>query len=294
MAFSYDENTGEDVSFSDWILEGKGRSAPGMVWDWIAGGGADDKREERELLSGVPSLPGDELRRRTGGLADTMEARIRGEGTSPAELQMRAGLDRQRAMAESLAQSGAGAYNPGLARRQALRAQGEAGAQFNADAGILRAQEQAAAEGRLATLLGQNTNAATDAYRIASDRYAAKKQREANSKAAVLDTAGTVLLPQLGHGGIVAEPTEAMLGEAGRPEAVIPLTSPADAALAATMIDRARMRMDAEQKARALAMLATRLTGGGKVHRAPAARLDDAAMRGGAMGALAARLTEGR
>ena len=279
-----------------------------------------------------------EIRRRNLALADLIERRVRGEAPSAAEGQLRKGMEAQVAAANALAASGAGASNPGLAQRQAMLSGQRAMGDFNADAAILRAQEQAAAEGRLAALLGVEQQAALGVSGLNEgarrfergleyDQAAAAQKADRARLAGGFETGGELLNlnrggggggmdlsggyvnpnPMVWHGGkrvpadsiawadggIAAEPTVKLIGEAG-PEAVVPLTSPADAALAATMIDRARMRMDAEQKARALGMLATRLTGGGKVHRAPAARLDDAAMRGGAMGALAARLTEGR
>ena len=45
------------------------------------------------------------------------------------------------------------------------------------------------------------------------------------------------------------------------------------------MIEKARMRMAAEDQARALAALVGRFESGGKVHRASAAALQDAAER---------------
>ncbi len=265
--------------------------------DWWEGaksilGFADVPKDVKQSGAEWSNLPA------TNDLIATMQGRVAGTAPSPAELQMRAGLDRQRAMAESLAHSGAGAYNPGLARRQALRAQGEAGAQYNADAGILRAQEQAAAESRLAALLGQGQVQGRFERGLDQAQFNQDQQRNRNFWAGVVETAATVSgLPKAGarpmaYGEIVAGPTQALIGEGGRPEAVIPLTSPADAALAARMIEKARMRIDAEQRARALAMLATRLTEG-KVHRGSAAGVGEAGQAGARMGDYATMITGG-
>ena len=313
-----------------------------------------------------PGLTPEDLRARTSSLADVLTGRVAGSAPSPAELQLRKGLESQLAMANALAASGAGASNPGLAQRTAAFSADRAGSAFNADAAILRAQEQAAAETRLMQLLGGNQNVALGQTGLndAQSRFAQDLQYDADADrlgtrrkvaAGGVETVGQTAA-MMADGGIVAGPTEAMLGEAG-PEAVVPLTSPADAALAAMMIDKARKRMateqmvadalsgsmappagdvdlppkgpaeasvggqprrpaqrggrgsgfgrmlgelvqrqrmqEAEDRARAMAALAVRLTGG-KVHQASAASLDDAAMRGGAMGALASRLTGAR
>ena len=340
------------------------------IWNWAT----ETPKVEKARAAGAPyearpspGLTPDELRGRTSSFADVLAGRVAGSAPSPAELQLRKGLESQLAMANALAASGAGASNPGLAQRTAAFSADRAGSAFNADAAILRAQEQAAAETRYMQLLGGNQNVALGQTGLndAQSRFAQDLQYQADADrlgtrrkvaAGALDTTGTVLT-KMADGGIVAEPTEAVLGEAGRPEAVVPLTSPADAALAAMMIDKARKRMateqmaadalsgsmappsgdvdpppkgpaeasvgsqprrpaqrggrgsgfgrmlgelvqrqrmqEAEDRARAMAALAVRLTGG-KVHQASAASLDDAAMRGGAMGALASRLTGAR
>ena len=259
-----------------------------------------------EAVGARPSagIGAEELRRRHLALADTLEARVRGEGVSPAELQMQRGLAQQLAGINAMAASGAGAANPGLALRQSLYAGGQAQRGFNEDAAILRAQEQAAAESRLAAHLGQNQSAAANQAAlndtmlrfergIAYDQASRDKQAERDMLAAGFETGGTLLnlnrnnlskanqssQYHLADGGIVTGPTRAVVGEGGRPEAVVPLTSPADAALAARMIEKARMRMAAEDQARALAALVGRFESGGKVHRASAAALQDAAER---------------
>lgn len=87
-------------------------------------------------------------------LGQILEDRIAGKRPSVAEMQMRQGLERNRAGAASLAASQAG-VNPALAGRQAQLAQSQASLQTNQDASILRAKEQAQAEEALGRLMMQ-------------------------------------------------------------------------------------------------------------------------------------------
>ena len=292
------------------------------------------------------TLPPEELRQRNLALADLLTGRVAGKAPSPAELQMARGLSREVDSIRSAAMSGAGAVNPALAQRQALYAGQRAMSEFNEDAAILRAQEQAAAESRLAQLLGSQV--AIDQNRIDWEQKRAllEQQRDRDIQAGMLETGGELLVanrqggggaaaspaaiappaplggarfntledalgrptapwryksgsgyrdvysnPISGYedGGIVAGPTEALIGEGKYPEAVIPLTSPTDAALAKLMIQKSRQRMAAEERARAMAALALRLSDSDAPR---AAQIRAAADAGSDLGRFATAVTD--
>ncbi len=318
--------------FGGWLGEQFGGLTPQEKRDIAAGGSKFDNR-------GIPEFAPGDLAANTS-LRNTLQGRVAGTAPSPAELQMRAGLDRQLAGINAAAASGSGASNPGLALRQALFAGQNAGSAFNQDSGILRAQEQAAAEGRLASLLGMNQGTAlnsrgqNDARSVNAQAVALQMANQAaQARAAltgtVLNVAGGLVAGPVGSGissalkggggtglpagyepmaanggpsagqvyaapnqtvpwaqnytppaeqatwlgysggagmqltpptyptnmklglpnskftfadgGFLTQPTQILAGEAG-PEAVVPLTSPQDAALAAQMIERARQK----------------------------------------------------
>jgi len=273
---------------------------------------------------GVPEYTAGEIAANTA-LRKVMEGRVAGTAASPAELQMQAGLARQLAGINAAAASGSGASNPGLALRQALFSGQAAGSAFNQDAAILRAQEQAAAEARLAGLLGQNQGAALQSRGMNDVRAQnaqnlqaniANQQRAARAQfsGAVLGAGGSGLALLNGRGGgggsgapdidfgsgdavptllgdlrpvtlptetssrpwgqnpyalvpsraladgdIVTRPTRAIVGEEG-PEAVVPLKTPADAAMAAFLIRRAREKQEAEDRGRQIGEVASRMS----------------------------------
>lgn len=97
-----------------------------------------------------------EARGRQMGLADDLEAFLRGERTSLAQQQLKSGMIRaQQGAANQAANVRGGAGNQLAAAQDATRASLIAGLQTNADQGQLRAQEEAAARGQLAGVLGQ-------------------------------------------------------------------------------------------------------------------------------------------
>lgn len=316
--------TGHGMHPWDFTRELFGAKTPQQKRDIAAAGRGADERAAPELTPGELAA--------NIALRNTLQGRVAGTAPSPAELQMRAGLDRQLAGINAAAASGSGASNPGLALRQALFAGQNAGSAFNQDAAILRAQEQAAAEGRLASLLGMNQGAALNSRGLNDarswfDHARADKQAsdDAAATAAVTGTvlniggalvggpagsaigsalkgdspgsgvhygsgpitfdtgapyepmvpnngpysAGPVYVPPndyynlsarstggnpisgyspMADGDILTKPTKILAGESG-PEAVVPLTSPADAALAAQMIERARAKKRIEAMA---------------------------------------------
>lgn len=88
-------------------------------------------------------------------LINTLQAQVAGTGgPSVAELQMNRGLEQNRASLVSQAASNRG-VSSGLNARNLVRAQAGVNQQAVADTGMLRAQEQQAATGQLAGLLGQ-------------------------------------------------------------------------------------------------------------------------------------------
>jgi len=95
-------------------------------------------------------------RQRQMGLADDLEAFLRGDRASLAQQQLKAGMLRvQQGAANQAANVRGGAGNQLAAAQDATRASLIAGLQTNAEQGQLRAQEEAAARGQLASLLGQ-------------------------------------------------------------------------------------------------------------------------------------------
>lgn len=106
-----------------------------------------------------------EARRGQMGLVQALQARAAGRGgPSVAEMQMNRGLGTAIAAQRSQAASARG-VNPGMAQRLASQGIASSTARTNIDAGMLRAQEQMAAEGSLAQALagvrGQDIGQAT-------------------------------------------------------------------------------------------------------------------------------------
>ena len=97
-----------------------------------------------------------DTRGRQMGLADDLEAFLRGERSSLAQQQLASGVQRVNAeQANAAANVRGGAGNQLLAAEEARRAALASGLELNAQQGLLRAQEEAAARGQLAGLLGQ-------------------------------------------------------------------------------------------------------------------------------------------
>jgi len=97
-----------------------------------------------------------ETRGRQMGLANDIEAFLRGEKSSLAQQQLASGMQRVNAeAANSAANVRGGAGNQLLAAEEARRAAQGSQLELNRQQGELRAQEEAAARGQLASLLGQ-------------------------------------------------------------------------------------------------------------------------------------------
>lgn len=97
--------------------------------------------------------PQEQFRSSQEQLVSDLQSRARGETASAAELQLRQGQSQAMRTALALSRSQPG-LSPGAAQRSAQMAGIELQGQANQEAAILRAQEQAAAEGRLAGVLG--------------------------------------------------------------------------------------------------------------------------------------------
>lgn len=120
----------------------------------------------------IDMAPQGEFRGQQMGLAKTLQQRIAGEATSPAEMQARQGIAQAVANAKSQA-AGATSANRALANKQAMDVAATLGQKANADAAILRAQEGMAAENSLGNVLGagriQDAGLATTQAGLAQD-----------------------------------------------------------------------------------------------------------------------------
>jgi len=97
----------------------------------------------------------EQWRQQQQDLAKSLRDRAEGRGgPSPAELQMRRGLESTQAGAAAQA-AASPSVNPALAARMAQQAQSRAGADVSGQAGVLRAQETQQAQQQLAGMLGQ-------------------------------------------------------------------------------------------------------------------------------------------
>ena len=119
-------------------------------------------------------------------LQDLMMQRARGEGTSAAELMMNRGMQQQIAAGRSAAASMPG-VSPGMAMRQAGQREAGAMSQVGQQSGIMRAQEQAAAQQMMAQYL-QNQ----DRMRLEQEMYNAARQQTPGMLGSLLSTAGTI------------------------------------------------------------------------------------------------------
>lgn len=103
-------------------------------------------------------------------LMKQMQARAYGQAPSAAELQMRQGLDQANAQAMGLAASQRG-ISPALAARYAMMNQAGNTQNMNMNAGILRAQEQAQAQGALMGAYQNQRNAQMGLENLKSGNY---------------------------------------------------------------------------------------------------------------------------
>jgi hypothetical protein len=118
-----------------------------------------------------------------GTLQDLMLQRAQGQGPSAAELMMNRGMQQQIAAGRSAAASMPG-VSPGLAMRQAGQREASAMSNVGQQAGIMRAQEQAAAQQMLAQWLQQQ-----EQMKLQQEMYNASRMRQ-----------GGMLGPMLGMG----------------------------------------------------------------------------------------------
>lgn len=119
-------------------------------------------------------------------LQDLMLQRAQGQGPSAAELMMNRGMQQQIAAGRSMAASMPG-VSPGLAMRQAGQREASAMSNVGQQAGIMRAQEQAAAQGLLANWL-QNQQR----MQLEQDLYNAARQQRSGMLGPMLGTAGAI------------------------------------------------------------------------------------------------------
>lgn len=120
-------------------------------------------------------------------LQDLMLQRAQGlGGPSAAELMMNRGMQQQIAAGRSMAASMPG-VSPGLAMRQAGQREASAMSNVGQQAGIMRAQEQAAAQGLLANWL-QNQQR----MQLEQDLYNAARQQRSGMLGPMLGTAGAI------------------------------------------------------------------------------------------------------
>lgn len=125
-------------------------------------------------------------------LQDLMLQRAQGQGASAAELMMNRGMQQQIAAGRSMAASMPG-VSPGLAMRQAGQREASAMSNVGQQTGILRAQEQAAAQQMLANWLAQQ-----DRMRLEQDMYNAARQQRAGMLGTVLGVGGQMGAAALG------------------------------------------------------------------------------------------------
>lgn len=106
-------------------------------------------------LSGMFGTDNDVFRQRQLTLADALAARARGEGESVAGLQLQQGLEAQRRGLSSALASQRPGMSAGAGMRTMMRGYGNAAAQTNQAAALLRAQEILGAQQQLGSVLGQ-------------------------------------------------------------------------------------------------------------------------------------------
>lgn len=129
-----------------------------------------------------------QMRARQLGLVDAMSARAAGTAPSVAEMQLQRGSDRGMANLAAQAASARG-VNPAILSRQLMNNQAGLSQQTNADAAMLRAQEQAQAEQTLAGTLqgvrGADLGQAGQEQQLALANAAALQQSQAQQNALI-------------------------------------------------------------------------------------------------------------
>ena len=143
-------------------------------------------------------------------LQDLMMQRAAGTGgPSAAELMMNRGMQQQVAAGRSAAASMPG-VSPGLAMRQAGQREASAMSDVGQQTGILRAQEQMAAQQMMAQYLQQQ-----DRMRLEQEMYNAARQQRPGMLGSILSTGGQIAGAALGGpmGGQVGGQVGAGIGQ---------------------------------------------------------------------------------
>jgi hypothetical protein len=134
-------------------------------------------------------------------LQEMMQQRAMGTGgPSAAELMMQRGMQQQIAAGRSAAASMPG-VSPGLAMRTASRREGQAMSDVGQQMGIMRAQEQMAAQQMLANYLQQQ-----DRMRLEQEMYNAQRRRSGGMLGPILSTGGAI------GGAMIGGPWGAQMG----------------------------------------------------------------------------------
>lgn len=144
-------------------------------------------------------------------LTDALIARSKGQGNSPAMLQMQAGLDQQAANARAIEASTRG-VSPGLAARLAQNANADGAAKMNQQAGILRAQEQMANDQLLQQAFQSQRQARMSREQLAASNTLGGENLEnqafdasADRSAGAFKSVGQASAARMSEGGMVPE-----------------------------------------------------------------------------------------
>lgn len=135
--------------------------------------------------TGIDNSQADQTRGQQQGLIQNYQDQISGQAPSIAQQQLFQGQQNNMKNALALSASGRGRVNPGLAQRNLLNSNAAGMADTNAQAALLRAQEQQAAQQGLSGLLGnmrgqdmsQSQNQATLNQQIEFANQAARQQQ---------------------------------------------------------------------------------------------------------------------
>lgn len=124
-----------------------------------------------------------------GDLASQLRAQSMGEGPNIAALQLKQATDRNAAQAAGQIASQRG-MNPALAARLIAQNQAAANQQAAGQAGLLRAQQQLAAQGQLANVYGQQAGQTLQAGSIANQNLGINQQALAQQNADIVKARG--------------------------------------------------------------------------------------------------------
>lgn len=124
-----------------------------------------------------------------GDLAAQLRAQAAGEGPNLAAMQLKQATDRNAALAAGQIASQRG-MNPALAARLIAQNQAAANQQAAGQAGLLRAQQQLAAQGQLANVYGQQAGQSLQAGSIANQNLGINQQALAQQNADIVRARG--------------------------------------------------------------------------------------------------------